>query len=99
MSTRAFREIAAGLDDAIRHAKGEKGRTVDHEVEVSDVDVASVRQRLGMSQAAFARAFGVSTATLRNWEQGRRVPQGPARVLLNVIEREPEAVLRALSAV
>lgn len=59
-------------------------------------DPRAVRERLGISQAAFARMFGVSVWTLRNWEQGRRRPDGPARALLRVIEREPEAARRAL---
>lgn len=60
-------------------------------------DIAATRRRLGLSQAEFAAWFGISPGTLRNWEQGRRVPEGPARVLLRVIERDPEAVRRALS--
>jgi putative transcriptional regulator len=60
------------------------------------VDIAATRRRLGLSQSEFAAWFGISPGTLRNWEQGRRVPEGPARVLLRVIEREPEAVRRAL---
>ena len=59
-------------------------------------DIAETRRRLGRSQAEFAARFGISPGTLRNWEQGRRVPEGPARVLLRVIERDPEAVRRAL---
>lgn len=62
------------------------------------VDPRTVRRRLGMSQAAFAAMFGVSVWTLRNWEQGRRRPDGPARALLRVIDREPEAARRALEA-
>ena len=60
------------------------------------VDVRAVRRRLGMSQSAFAARFGVELRTVQNWEQGQRRPEGPARVLLQVIDREPEAVLRAL---
>jgi putative transcriptional regulator len=60
------------------------------------VDIAATRRRLGLSQTEFAAWSGISPGTLRNWEQGRRVPEGPARVLLRVIEREPEAVRRAL---
>ncbi len=59
-------------------------------------DVNAIRAKLGMTQDSFAAAFGVSAGTIRNWEQGRRQPHGPARVLLTIIEREPEAVLRAL---
>jgi putative transcriptional regulator len=60
------------------------------------VDIAATRRRLGLSQTEFAAWFGISPGTLRNWEQGRRVPEGPARVLLRVIEGDPEAVRRAI---
>jgi len=59
-------------------------------------DVAAVRRRLKLSQAEFARRFGFSVATVRNWEQGRVLADGPARVLLAVIASEPQAVIRAL---
>ena len=61
------------------------------------VDVRKVRERLEMTQERFAATFGISVGTLRGWELGRRRPEGPARVLLTVIEREPEAVRRALA--
>ena len=60
-------------------------------------DIAATRRRLGLSQTEFAAWFGISPGTLRNWEQGRRVPEGPARVILRVSEREPEAARRAIS--
>jgi DNA-binding transcriptional regulator YiaG len=65
---------------------------------VRAVDVAEVRKRLGVSQGVFARMFGLSVGTIRDWEQGRSQPDGPARVLLQVIDREPKAVERALAA-
>ena len=55
-----------------------------------------VRQRLGLSQTEFARRIDVPVATLRNWEQGKRAPRGPARALLRLIDRAPEAALAAL---
>ena len=61
------------------------------------VDVARIRKRTGLSQALFARRFGFPVATLRHWERRDRVPRGPALVLLTVISRDPNAVLRALS--
>lgn len=97
MPTREFDEIAAGLEDALQHANGTETGARSHEVEVPRVDVAAVRPQMEMSQAEFAHAFGVSVATVRNWEQRRRVPRGPARVLLNVIAHEPEAVQRVLA--
>ena len=90
-------EIIVGLENAVRYARGSKAGTFEHRVEVPGrVDVRSVRAKLGMSQQRFAERFGISTATLRNWEQGRRQPEGPARVLLTIIDREPKAVRRAL---
>lgn len=60
-------------------------------------DVAAIRKRTGLSQAAFARQVGVSLGTLRNWEQGRRCPDGPARVLLALLDKDPGIVARTLS--
>jgi putative transcriptional regulator len=96
MSSDALDSIKEGLEDALEYATSETGGTA-HRVEVPMVDVRAVRERLGLSQSEFAKAFGVSVATLRNWEQGRRYPRGPARVLLMIIEQEPDAVQRALA--
>lgn len=60
-------------------------------------DVAAIRKRTGLSQTAFARQIGVPVATLRNWEQGRRCPDGPARVLLALLGKDPAIVARTLS--
>jgi putative transcriptional regulator len=60
------------------------------------MDVKAIRFRLGLSQEAFARTFGLNVTALRDWEQRRRVPRGPARSLLRIIDREPEAARRAL---
>lgn len=65
--------------------------------EYSPVDVKHIRANVGMSQNKFASAFGISVSTLRHWERGDRTPQGPALVLLNVVAKEPEVVLKALS--
>ena len=61
-------------------------------------DVRAIRDSLGKSQTEFAMMIGVSVATLRNWEQGRRIPDGPAQALLRVAAQNPEAVASALSA-
>jgi putative transcriptional regulator len=60
------------------------------------VDVRGIRQKLKLSQSDFAARFGFTAAAVRQWEQGRRQPHGPARVLLTIIDREPNAVRRAL---
>ena len=56
-----------------------------------------VRQGVGLTQEAFAARIGVPAATVRNWEQGKRLPRGPARALLRVIARAPETTLAALA--
>jgi len=65
---------------------------------VMPLNVAAIRAKTGLSQDRFARAFQISPHTLRNWEQGRRVPEGPARALLLAIDRDPKALKRALGA-
>ncbi len=59
-------------------------------------DVKAIRLKLGKSQAEFALMIGVSLATLQNWEQGRRMPEGPARALLKIAADNPKAVANAL---
>lgn len=62
------------------------------------IDVKALRERIDLTQAEFSRMIGVSIKTLQNWEQGRREPEGPAKALLRVVEKEPRAVLSALHA-
>jgi putative transcriptional regulator len=62
------------------------------------VDVVAIRKKMNMSQNEFAMRFGIPVGTLRDWEQKRREPDGAARVLMVVVDKEPEAVTRALSA-
>jgi putative transcriptional regulator len=97
MSKQAFDSIRAGLEDAIAHRAGEPGRGRVTAVAPPEFNVRELRERLGLTQEEFAAAFAVSVGTVRNWEQGRREPQGPARVLLAVIAREPDAVRRAIT--
>ncbi|MCX4026536.1 helix-turn-helix domain-containing protein [Endozoicomonas sp. SM1973] len=90
-----FESIKQGLEEAIEFSQGNPQKAVVHEF--TSVDVKRIRADIGMSQAEFATAFGISVSTLRHWERGDRKPQGPALVLLNVVAKEPQAVLRALS--
>ena len=90
--------LIASLEEAAQIVAGDVAPArVHHATVIPDVDVRAARQRLGMTQSAFAARFGVALPTLRKWEQGKRRPDGPARVLLQVIEREPDAVQRALA--
>jgi putative transcriptional regulator len=87
--------ILKGARQALDYAHGARDGFVAHVPE--EVDVVAIRHRLGLSQAEFASRFGFKLDALQNWEQGRRRPEGAARAFLRVIEREPEAVQRALA--
>jgi putative transcriptional regulator len=84
--------IIEGLEQAVAWTRGENDRVRVTLVQVPNVDVRDVRERMGLSQAQFATKFGFPPATLRNWEQGRSRPDTPTRVLLAVIAKHPEAV-------
>jgi putative transcriptional regulator len=76
-----------------------RGENVPHRRTVlSTVDVKGLRERLGLTQKQFSGMIGVSIKTLHNWKQGRREPEGPAKALLRVVEKEPQAVMNALHA-
>src|SRR5438477_8216684 len=89
-------EIITSMKEAIAWAGGENVPVRVTTVEIPTIDVRATRRRLGLSQSEFAAKFGFQPATLKNWEQGRTRPDGPARVLLAVIARHPEAVEDAL---
>lgn len=86
-SVRQMKEIQAGRRKPSRVTRAEGLGTRDA------VDVVALRNQFGLSQAKFAALLGISVGTLQNWEQGRRAPEGPARVLLRVAAAHPEALL------
>jgi putative transcriptional regulator len=73
------------------------GRRRPPAARTSEIDVRAIRALTGMSQAKFAELLDIEPATLRNWEQRRRTPTGPARALLRAIRNNPIEVIRALS--
>jgi putative transcriptional regulator len=82
------RDIGQEILDGFRELKrGEVGRVINVP------DVASIREKTGLSQSRFAALLGVSVRTLQDWEQGRRAPSGAARTLLLVADRNPHALL------
>ncbi len=91
--------IRRGLEEALAYAQG----TADarrYRVHVPrDIDVKAIRAKLAMTREEFAGRFGFSINTLRHWEQGRRVPEGPTRAYLLVIDRDPKAVQKALGVI
>jgi len=96
MKKQLFDELVSSIREAgkIHRGEAEPSRRFVFEPE----DVRKIRAKLHKSQSEFARMIGVSVATLQNWEQGRRQPEGPARALLVVASKAPETVARALAS-
>lgn len=94
--SKAGESLLRGAREALDYARGARDGFVTHVPE--QIDVKAIRLKMGLSQAKFANRFGFSVDAVRNWEQGRRQPDVAARAFLLVIDREPEAVRRALSA-
>ena len=88
-----FSELVTGIDAARKHDRGD-AKLVTHEFNAPDI--RAIRDGLGLTQAIFADVLGVNIRTVQNWEQGHRSPTGPAMALLKIVEKEPEAVFRAL---
>jgi putative transcriptional regulator len=94
MKKELFDELLRSLKEAAAIERGRANPSRRFEVKEPN-DVLRVRTRLGISQSRFAKLLGISENTLQNWEQGRRRPTGPAKVLLKVVARHPEVVLEA----
>lgn len=92
-----FDDIMEGLEEAVRIAKGEADPATYRVHVPAQVDVKAIRTRLNLTQADFAQRFGFTPSAVRDWEQRRRTPEASARILLTVIDREPDAVRRALA--
>lgn len=96
MKKELFNELAGSLEEAGKIRKGQlKAARV---FEYQPIDVKKIRTRLNVSQNQFALMIGVSKSTLQNWEQNRRKPEGPAKALLTIVDKNPAAVLAALQA-
>lgn len=91
-------DIIQGLQEALAFTRGEDvpGNRV-HRVEDSNIDIKAIRSSLRLTQEQMAQLFGTSVSGYRKWEQKARQPSGAARTLMKVMEKEPEAVLRALT--
>jgi len=91
MKEELFQELVESIQQggAIMRGDMPPSRVFTHD----GLDVPAIRQQYKLSQEKFAQLLGISVATLRNWEQGRRTPKGPAQVLLRVAAKHPEAIL------
>lgn len=93
MKDAAFQELLTSVRQVGKIRRGARPSRV---ATFDPTDVQAIRAKLGTSQTEFALMIGVSVSTLRNWEQGRRTPDGPALALLRVAARNPKAVIEAL---
>ncbi len=93
MNDEDFKGILAGIEDATAFVQGKSS----HARVVAGPNVKAIRKRINMTQAMFAKTYGLPLGTVKDWEQGRRQPDAPARALLTVIERRPDIVQKALA--
>ncbi len=96
MKKELFDELVASVKEGGGILQGETPPA--RKFDIKPVDVKRIRKSYHLTQIEFAVLLGVSLRTLQNWEQGRRVPEGPARVLLQVAARHPEAVIDSVRA-
>jgi len=97
MDKKLFSELVESMKQMNEIVRGK--RAPSREFVVDSTSVKKLRSRLGLSQPKFAALLHVDVGTLRNWEQGRREPTGPAKALLTAISKDPTHVLKALAGV
>lgn len=89
-------EIIKGAEEALGYLRGDKSQGHAHKVRMKDIDVKAIRTRLGMTQEVFSETFAIPVSTLKKWEIRQRVPEGPTKAYLMVIDKNPKAVQTAL---
>jgi len=96
MKDELFTELLNSVKEGGEILRGEKESS--RSFHLDRLDIKHIRKGYNLTQKQFAAMLGISVRTLRNWEQGRRVPEGPAMVLLRVAEKHPEAILDVVRA-
>lgn len=97
--TKAFESIKAGLEDAIAYANGDETRATIRTIELPAPNVSAIRRKTGLTQKEFAQWINVKLGTLQQWEQSRRSPNGPTKVLLTIIDQNPNVVQDTLKKI
>lgn len=90
-------DLMVSMQEALAHSQGKTSDAHDHYIDILAVDVKAIRKKLKLTQEQIALMLGVSVSGYRKWEQGERTPNGAAKTLLRVMDKEPQAVLRAIS--
>jgi putative transcriptional regulator len=96
--SRAGRRLIAAMKEVVEHVEGKVALPIRYVEIPEDVDVKAIRCKLGLSQVEFSRRYAFSPRSLQEWEQGRRRPESAVRAYLTVIDRNPDAVEKALTA-
>ena len=96
MNNQLFSELLTSVQEAGKIMRGELPAAQAHEI--PEPEVKRIREQIGFSQAKFATLIGVSIRTIQNWEQGHRRPTGAAKVLLRLVQADPEAIFKNLHA-
>ncbi len=94
MKNELFYELQKSIKEGGKILRGKK--KPNREFNFDNPDPKLIREQLGLSQSKFAKLLGISVSTLQNWEQGRRKPDGPAKVLLNVAATYPQAIFNTV---
>jgi len=94
MKDELFYELQTSIKEGGKILRGKKKASREFDFENPNPKV--IRENLGLSQYKFAKLLGISVSTLQNWEQGRRKPDGPAKILLNVAANYPEAIINTV---
>jgi putative transcriptional regulator len=96
MNKKLFADLVESMTQMNEIVRGERAPSREFHIDANVVK--NLRREIGLSQPKFAALLHVDVGTLRNWEQGRREPTGPAKALLTAISRDPRNVLKALAA-
>ncbi len=94
MRDELFRELEKSIKEGGKILRGKK--KASRVLDLDNPDPKVIREHLGLSQSKFAKLLGISLSTLQNWEQGRRKPVGPAKVLLKIAAKYPEAIFNTV---
>lgn len=95
--SKSGKRLIAAMKEVVDHVEGKVALPIRYVDIPEDVDVKAIRAKLGLSQEEFSRRYAVSPRSLQEWEQGRRRPESAVRAYLTVIDRNPEAVQKALT--
>ena len=94
--SKAGKQIITGAKQALAYLKGDKTKGRAYKVRARDINVKEIRENLNMTQEVFSETFAIPVSTLKKWETNNRVPEGPTKAYLMVIEKNPHAVKKAL---